>query len=51
MATGGNGRGNPTEPMPQGLFVISPPFMKPDSPRMFVGFFEIGRFFGVKDCE
>ena len=25
MATGSNGRGNPTEPMPQGLFAVSPP--------------------------
>ena len=39
MATGSNGRGNPTEPMPQGLFVVSPPTYRLRCPRMFVGFF------------
>ena len=41
MATGSNGRGNPTEPMPQGLFVVSPPIYRLKRPRMFVGFFEM----------
>jgi len=40
MATGSNKRGNPTEPMPQGLFVVLPPILLL-RPRLFVGFFQI----------
>ena len=38
MATGSNGRGNPTEPKPQGLFVVSPPVLS-DSAHGLRGLF------------
>jgi len=34
--------------MPQGLFVVSPPIYAKQSPRLFVDFFEMIVFSGVK---
>ena len=52
MATGSNGRGNPTEPKPQGLFVVSPPVLSDSAHGLRGLFFKLlVRTVGVKTGE